>query len=380
MTTTDLSRRVAGPSWTEVADLAGSRPRSETAATLRALEVWLWTVAGLVLAIIGVGGATRLTDSGLSITEWQPILGAIPPLSDAAWQAAFAKYQQIPQYMLLNKGMSLDAFKTIYWWEWSHRQLGRLIGLAYALPLLVFLVSGRVPGRWRPALVGIALLIGLQGAVGWYMVQSGLAGDRIAVSPVRLTLHLSIAFAILGALVWFALGIRAARLENGRPSGEMGVLPVSRIAMILAAALVALIYLQVVLGGFVAGTRAGLSYNTWPLMDGALVPSGLLLLDPWWRNLIENVTTVQFNHRMAAYACVALAALMVVLLWQNPLHLWLAGGVLMGLLAQMVLGIATLLSSAGGRIPLTLGVAHQVGAALVFALAILALSRMMRRP
>jgi cytochrome c oxidase assembly protein subunit 15 len=343
--------------------------------------VWLWTVATLVLAIIGVGGATRLTDSGLSITEWQPILGAIPPLSDAAWQAAFLKYQQIPQYTLMNKGMSLDAFKTIYWWEWGHRQLGRLIGLAYVLPLVAFLVGGRVPSRWRSPLLGIALLIGLQGAVGWYMVQSGLAGDRIAVSPVRLTLHLSIAFAILGALVWLALGIRAARLDHGAPLSETRApVPAERCVAILSVALVALIYLQVILGGLVAGTRAGLSYNTWPLMDGALVPSGLLLLEPWWRNLIENVTTVQFNHRMAAYACVVVAALTVVGLRKNPSHFWPAAVVLVALLAQMALGIATLLASAGGRIPLTLGVVHQVGAAMVFVLAILALSRMMRRP
>ena len=329
----------------------------------RAVSTWLFAVAGLVIAMVAVGGATRLTDSGLSITEWKPILGAIPPLSDADWQDAFDKYKQIPEYKEVNAGMSLADFKTIFWWEWGHRFLGRLIGLAYALPLALFWLSGRIgPGKRAP-LLALLLLGGLQGFVGWYMVQSGLV-DRVDVSHYRLALHLALAFCILGGLVWMALTLAIqdplSRLQT-----------CSRAVHWRAGLLVALLLAQVILGAFVAGTKAGLTYNTWPLMDGDWLPPGLLDLSPWYVNVVENLTMIQFNHRIMAYVIVALA------LWQA----WslrvaesgavAASGVLLAvlMLAQAALGIWTLLA-AEGAIPIGLGVIHQTGAAIVFAVAV----------
>ena len=325
----------------------------------RAIQAWLFAVAGLVFLMIVVGGATRLTDSGLSITEWQPILGAIPPLSEAHWQAAFAKYQEIPEYHLVNKGMSLEAFKAIYRWEWGHRFLGRLIGVAFAVPLAAFWLAGAVRPGLGAKLAAVLALGALQGAVGWYMVKSGLV-DRIDVSHYRLALHLLIAFVILGLLVWLALdaGAEQKPRDEARARGTG-----------LAGLIAGLVLLQVVLGALVAGLKAGLAYNTWPLMDGALIPDGLWELSPGYLNLFENVATVQFNHRLAAYAVTGLV------LWQlwRELQagadggrrlpaLWLAGAVL----AQVGLGIATLLNA----VPLSLGLAHQGGAAVVFGLAV----------
>lgn len=356
--------------WVAVARLGSDEADSRS--SLAAIATWLFIVAALVVIIIGVGGATRLTDSGLSITEWSPIMGAIPPLSDADWQAAFAKYQSIPQYQILNKGMGLDAFKTIFWWEWGHRQLGRVIGLAYVLPLLGFLVAGWVPRRLILPLLAIGPLIALQGVVGWFMVKSGLSPNQIAVSPYRLTLHLSLAFAVLGLLLWQALRVRHTMRGEAFAPGRMTV------GTVTAGLLVAGLYLQIVLGGFVAGTRAGLTYNTWPLMDGALIPAGLGMLEPWYLNLTENITTVQFNHRMLAYAIMILAAAHAIGLFVRRHHdRATAGLVAAGVFAQAGLGIVTLLAATGGRIPLLLGVSHQVGAAILFALAILHLSRMM---
>ena len=330
-----------------------------------AVRAWLWLVAALVVAMITVGGATRLTDSGLSITEWQPLLGVIPPLSEADWQTAFAKYKQIPEYRDVNAGMSLEAFKFIYWWEWSHRFLGRFIGVAFALPLAAFWISGRLPPRLAPKLVGVLALGALQGAVGWYMVRSGLV-DRVDVSHYRLALHLGLAFLILALVVWLALGVQdgmgAATSKTHR-----------RVAMLL----VALVLLQVVLGALVAGLKAGLAYNTWPLMDGKLVPNGLGALSPWWLNLFENVTTVQFNHRMAAYV-LALAALwhaMALARGAGEPVVARSGAVLAAaVVAQMALGIWTLLWS----VPLWLGLAHQAGAAGVLVVAVWHLHRVNR--
>lgn len=363
------ARPERGPGWVAVARLEDDRARA--LASHRAIATWLFTVAALVVVIIGVGGATRLTGSGLSITEWSPILGAIPPLSDTDWQMAFAKYRTIPQYQLVNTGMSLDAFKSIYWWEWGHRQLGRVIGLAYVLPLLGFLIAGRIPRRFILPLLIIGPLIGLQGAVGWFMVQSGFSANQIAVSPYRLTLHLALAFAVLGALLWQALKIQRGARDSAPAPAEWTAQPT------VAGLLVAGLYLQIILGGFVAGTRAGLTYNSWPLMDGALVPAGLGILEPWYRNLTENITTVQFDHRVLAYV-VALLAIGHALAILHARHRGRTMAVLvaLGIVAQAGLGIATLLSVTDGRIPILLGVAHQVGAALVFALAILHLSRM----
>jgi heme a synthase len=327
----------------------------------RAVRTWLWVIFALVFAMIVVGGATRLTDSGLSITEWKPLLGAIPPLSAADWQDAFAKYQSIPQYLSVNKGMSLDAFKVIFWWEWAHRFLGRIIGFAFAVPLALFWWRGWIERGLAPKLLGLFVLGGLQGAVGWYMVSSGLV-DRIDVSQYRLALHLSIAFAILGALVWLILDLAPRRSEPRMQT-------LSPLQRCVAYALMLLVFSQVAVGGFVAGLKAGRAYNTWPFMDGQLIPDGFARLSPWWLNLTENMATVQFNHRLTAYVLVALAV-------------WHAVGVAraaddervgssamvlaVGVLVQMALGIWTVVAA----VPVHLGVAHQGLAALVFAAAV----------
>lgn len=338
-----------------------------------AVRIWLFAVALLVFAMIVVGGATRLTDSGLSITEWQPLLGAIPPLTEAHWLEAFEKYRQIPEYHLVNKGMSLEEFKFIYWWEWSHRFLGRFIGVAFALPLIAFWVAGRLPRGLTPKLLGILALGGLQGFLGWYMVKSGLV-ERIDVSHYRLALHLSTAFLILALLVWTALDLGA------RPTA-IRLVTLKPIHRRIAWALVVLVMVQVALGAFVAGLKAGLTYNTWPLMDGRFVPNGLFTLEPWVSNFFENVTTVQFDHRMVAYVLVGLA------LWHafalrgvDDERIVVSGAVLAtATVFQMALGIWTLLA-AQGAIPIGLGLAHQGGAAIVLALAVWHLHRVLRSP
>ena len=327
----------------------------------RAVEVWLWTIAVLVFAMVVVGGATRLTDSGLSITEWQPLLGAIPPLNDADWQAAFEKYKQIPQYQLVNKGMALPDFKFIYWWEWSHRFLGRLIGVVFALPFLIFWATGRLRRGLVAKLAGVLALGAVQAAIGWYMVKSGLA-DRTSVSQYRLALHLATAFAILGLVVWLA---REAASGRAAITGDAATPAVKK----RAAWLLALIGLQVVLGAFVAGLRAGLVYNTWPTMNGAWVPDGMWKIQPLIFNLFETIETVQFNHRLMAYI-VGLAALYHVYriaslaLDRRIVH---SGRVLLAaIFAQMMLGIATLFA----HVPLALGLMHQAGAAIVLMIAV----------
>lgn len=326
----------------------------------RAIAIWLFVICALVSAMILIGGLTRLTDSGLSITEWRPVTGAIPPLSDADWQSEFAKYQQIPEYQIVNKGMSLDAFKTIYWWEWSHRFLGRLVGVAFFFPFLFFLAKGWVsrPLMWR--LLGVFVLGGLQGALGWFMVKSGLA-DRVDVSQYRLVAHLGLAFIIFAGAFWIALSL--LRKDDG-PSAEARK-QYGRWALGFAG----LVYFQILLGGFVAGTDAGLTYNTWPLMDGSVVPDGLFQHSPWFVNFFENVTTIQFQHRMVAYI-VAIAA---VVLW------WKGGQVglrrradlvrhhLLGFVGlQIVIGIVTLLYVA----PVALSALHQAMAIVLFATAL----------
>lgn len=336
------------------------------------VAAWLWSVAALVFAMILVGGATRLTDSGLSITEWQPILGAIPPLTDADWQIAFTKYREIPEYKLVNKGMSLADFKTIFWWEWGHRFLGRIIGIAFAVPLLLLWIAGWLRPGLAPRLLGVLVLGGLQGGIGWYMVQSGLV-DRVDVSQYRLALHLSIAFLILGAVIWLALGLETdncpARLRT-----------VTRGQRAMAALLAAAVLAQVVLGAFVAGTKAGLTYNTWPLMDGRLVPSGLFAMAPWYLNLTENVATIQFNHRLLAYVLLAAALahmVGVVRTADDERVARTAIAMFLAMLAQAGLGVATVLA-AKGSIPLALGLAHQGGGAVVWAAAVWHLHRISR--
>jgi cytochrome c oxidase assembly protein subunit 15 len=317
-------------------------------AALPYVRGWLYAVAFLVFCMVIVGGATRLTDSGLSITEWQPLLGAIPPFTEADWKAAFEKYQQIPEYHLVNSGMSLEEFEFIYWWEWSHRFLGRVIGLAFFLPFAYFAATGALTFRMGLRCAVIFVLGGLQGVLGWYMVASGLV-DRVDVSQYRLAAHLTLATVIFAATLWvaFGLGTRRRRPDEGREW--------------MALLIVALIVVQVAAGGFVAGLDAGMGYNTWPLMEGELVPNGLFFANPWWRNIFENAMTVQFNHRMLAYViavCVAGYAYVV--------QTKASALILLAVILQIALGIWTLL----WQVPLWLGLAHQGGAMLVLAAAI----------
>jgi cytochrome c oxidase assembly protein subunit 15 len=321
------------------------------------IRLWLYVMAGLVFAMVIVGGATRLTDSGLSITEWQPLLGAIPPLTHEAWLEAFAKYKAIPEYQIVNKGMSLEEFEFIYWWEWGHRFMGRIIGLAFLLPFLFFLFTGRMERSQVPRLVGLFILGGLQGALGWYMVKSGLT-ERVDVSQYRLAAHLTLATFIFAAICWTALGIGR---ERPRQFGIMG----NR-----AGVLVVLLFIQIALGGFVAGLDAGMGYNTWPLMDGQFIPAGLFIMEPLWRNLFENAMTVQFTHRMTAYFVV----LAVIAHWLiTPMRRQSddnarrgLNGLVVAVLAQAMIGIWTLLA----QVPIHLGLIHQGGALVVLAFAL----------
>lgn len=325
------------------------------------VRVWLWLVAALVFAMVVVGGATRLTDSGLSITEWKPLLGAIPPLNEADWQVAFEKYRQIPQASIVNKHMTLAEFKGIYWWEWGHRLLGRLIGVVFALPLVVFWLMGRLPTGLAPRLVGLLALGGLQGFVGWFMVQSGLV-DRIDVSPYRLALHLTIAVVIFGLLVSTALSLAPQ-------GGAIRMATVSRGQRRLSGWLLGLVLLQIVLGALVAGNKAGRAYNTWPLMDGHFIPDGVWALQPWFRNPFENLGLVQFDHRLLAYAIVVLAVwhwLALSRTADDERAVRSAGLLALATLAQIGLGIWTVVTA----VPLSLGLAHQAGAMVVFGLAV----------
>lgn len=324
----------------------------------RALRIWLGSIAFLIVAMILVGGATRLTESGLSITEWKLVMGTIPPLSDADWQEAFDAYKQIPQYTELNRGMSLDEFKTIYWWEWSHRFLGRLIGIVFFVPFVAFWAAGYIPRTLLPRLIGLFILGGLQGAMGWYMVKSGLV-DRTSVSQYRLMVHFGVAVAILGYTLWllFDLGARTAlRCNDGTVSW-------------IAALVLALVFLQLLSGALVAGLDAGQGYNTWPLIDGAFIPRGLDAASPWYFNLFENGLAVQFNHRMLGYAVVVVTLAQAIWLGLRRAPSPLIGTALtlaVLSLLQATLGVWTLLLA----VPIELGLAHQAGAILVFAAAL----------
>jgi heme a synthase len=326
----------------------------------KALRLWLGLVALLIVAMILVGGATRLTDSGLSITEWKPVTGVIPPLTEGAWQEAFDAYQKIPEYLELKRGMSLEGFKTSYWWEWGHRFLGRLIGLAFLLPFLAFWIAGYIPRALMPRFAGLFVLGGLQGAVGWYMVRSGLV-TRVDVSQYRLAAHLGIAVAILGYTLWLIF-----ELGRGRSSVTQSG---SRASAWIAGAVLALIYLQILAGGLVAGLDAGFGYNTWPLINGAFVPSGLGEAHPWVLNLFENPLTVQFDHRMLGYTVVLATILQagLVTLRRAAPELVTSAFILMCLaLLQATLGVWTLLLA----VPIGLGLAHQAGAIVLFSAAL----------
>jgi cytochrome c oxidase assembly protein subunit 15 len=342
---------------------------SESLVRRRAVRLWLIAVAVLVFATVVVGGATRLTESGLSITEWKPVTGTVPPMSEAAWQAEFDKYKTIPQFQKLNSGMTLGEFKTIFWWEWAHRLLGRVIGVAFLLPFLWFLWRGWIEPALKPRLWGIFALGALQGGIGWWMVASGLV-HRTDVSQYRLALHLTLACVIFAAIVW-----TARRLA---PCAEIVEAP--RRMRLGAGLLVALVLLQIYLGALVAGLDAGLTYNTWPLMDGHLLPpaADLLRLAPAWRNAFENVLTVQFDHRVFAYALWLIAILHAVDAVRSLRgHPAMYGAIMLAVVVtlQAAIGIATLLAG----VPIGMALLHQAMAVVVLMIAVIHAERLALR-
>ncbi len=326
-----------------------------------AVRAWLMILFALVTVMILVGGLTRLTDSGLSITEWKPVRGALPPTSEAAWLAEFERYKAIPEYQLQNKGMSLSEFKSIYWWEWGHRQLGRLIGLVWAVGFFGFLALKKMPPGWTGRLFGIGALGGLQGAIGWWMVSSGLSGSALDVASYRLATHLGLAFIILGLIAWyvFQLGRKDSDLLQARRAREAGL---GRMASVL----VGLAFVQVLLGALVAGIDAGRGYTDWPMMAGRFFPEGALDLTPVWRNFFEESGMVQFMHRMWGYLVFAFG----LWLWRRSRSSgnfstrrafdWVA----VMLFGQVVLGIGTVMYSA----PVHLALIHQLGAVVLWVL------------
>ncbi|WP_081173316.1 COX15/CtaA family protein [Rhizobium rhizosphaerae] len=335
-------------------------PLATQARDRRQLRIWLGVVILALFALVLVGGATRLTESGLSITEWKPIHGVIPPLTHAEWEQEFDLYKRIPQYSQLNSGMDLDGFKTIFWWEWAHRLLARSIGLIFALPLLAFWLKGKVEPRLKAPLLGILALGGFQGFVGWWMVSSGLV-NRTEVSQYRLATHLTIACLIFAACVWI---FRSLKVERRRDR------PPTRHSVHVAALITVLALVQIYLGALVAGLDAGLSYNTWPLMDGALIPGDLFLREPAWINLFENPKTVQFVHRCGAYLLLIVTFGHMIAsqaLAPGSTHARGATHLAMAVLLQASIGVATLLFA----VPIGLGVLHQAGALMVLAAAVM---------
>jgi cytochrome c oxidase assembly protein subunit 15 len=326
-----------------------------------AIRLWLMSLFLLVGIMIAVGGLTRLTDSGLSITEWRPLTGAIPPLSQADWEAEFAKYQQIPQFQLQHSWMGMDDFKVIYWWEWGHRQLGRVIGLVWGIGFFGFLLARKIPAGWTPHLLLLGALGGLQGFIGWWMVASGLTGTMVSVASYRLATHLGLAFVILGLIAWYVyqLGRTERDLLQARRYKEDKLFRLSTGLMHFS-------FLQILLGALVAGIDAGRSYTDWPLMGGQILPPDPFLFQPWWTNFFENPGLVQFIHRVSGY----LLLIFGIVVWlrgrqsahaatRQAFHL-----VMVALAAQIVLGIVTVITAA----PWEIAIAHQVLAVILWVL------------
>lgn len=334
-----------------------SAPKNE-----RAIAIWLFIVCAMIFAMVLLGGVTRLTHSGLSMVEWRPLFGVLPPIGEAAWQRVFEQYQQFPEYQKINFAMTLAEFKRIFLFEYSHRVLGRAIGVVFAVPFLYFLLRRRISWQLAPHLGVMFVLGGLQGLLGWYMVQSGLV-DRPDVSAYRLTAHLGLAVLIYGYIFWIALGLIAPRRQVVSGAGGW------RLGRIGAPVLAGLVFLTLLSGGFVAGNDAGLAYNSFPLMDGRFVPEDIFRLEPWWRNFFENLPLVQLDHRLLAL----LTVFATLALWLASLRASLGAGARQAfhvwaamVLLQLGLGIATLLL----YVPVSLGAAHQAGALLTFSAAL----------
>ncbi|MBK9019648.1 MAG: COX15/CtaA family protein [Sulfuritalea sp.] len=324
----------------------------------RAVAWWLFACCAMVFVTMVVGGVTRLTHSGLSIVEWKPLIGALPPLSHADWLELFAKYQQTPEFIKRNHDMTLDGFQFIFWWEWAHRLSGRLIGVVFFVPYVWFLLRGKLHGMLAAKVFGFFILGGLQGAMGWYMVKSGLVDDP-RVSQYRLAAHLGLAFILFGLMFWTGLGMLQTR------TAKVGAGDTATFTMRLGNWLVPLVFVMVLSGALVAGIRAGLAYNTFPLMNGHFLPPESFMVDPWWLNFFTNMALVQFDHRLIAWALMGLIPWYSWRIWQEHpeartpavvLTLWLA--------VQVSLGIATLLL----QVPVALGAAHQAGAMVLFGL------------
>ncbi len=329
----------------------------------RALTLWLGLIFVMLVLMIAIGGLTRLTDSGLSITEWRPITGAIPPLSEAAWLVEFGKYQGSPEFMLQNSAMSLEDFKGIFWWEWGHRLLGRMIGLVWGIGFFWFLIRKQIPAGYVSKFFMLGVLGGAQGALGWWMVSSGLTGRMVDVASYRLALHLGLAFIIFGLITWYVLDIRQSGAERlqARRRRQGGLMAFSTVLLVV-------LFLQVLLGALVAGIDAGRNFPSWPDMAGEFLPSESFELTPLWSNFFENPALVQFNHRMMGYIAFVLG---VVLWWKSRASAVAATrraftAMAVMLLAQVVLGIYTVLFLAQLDIALT----HQIGAVVLFALVI----------
>ncbi|WP_347916982.1 heme A synthase [Paracoccus marcusii] len=356
------------PVFQEVSDPTAARPVQTTGmidarprGARRAIRAWLVVLFVLVLAMIVVGGATRLTGSGLSITEWKPVTGAIPPMNAADWQSEFDLYRQIPQYQELNRGMSLSEFQYIYWWEWGHRLLGRVVGLVWALGFVFFWATSRIPTGWTPRLLSLGALGGLQGAIGWWMVSSGLNEGMLRVASYRLATHLGIAFLILGLITWYVLQLSRseAELMRARRAGEAKLFRMST-------GLMHLTFVQILLGALVAGIDAGRTYTGWPTMGGEWIPAAIWDGTLGWRNFFENPALVQFIHRMTGY----LLAIFAVVVWlrarrsPHPVTRGAFSVMIVAMAAQIGLGILNVIHAS----PLHLALTHQFGAVVLFAM------------
>lgn len=356
------------PVFQEVSDPTAARPVQTTGmidahprGARRAIRAWLAVLFVLVLAMIVVGGATRLTGSGLSITEWKPVTGAIPPMNAADWQSEFDLYRQIPQYQELNRGMSLSEFQYIYWWEWGHRLLGRVVGLVWALGFVFFWATSRIPTGWTPRLLSLGALGGLQGAIGWWMVSSGLNEGMLRVASYRLATHLGIAFLILGLITWYVLQLSRseAELMRARRAGEAKLFRMST-------GLMHLTFVQILLGALVAGIDAGRTYTGWPTMGGEWIPAAIWDGTLGWRNFFENPALVQFIHRMTGY----LLAIFAVVVWlrarrsPHPVTRGAFSVMIVAMAAQIGLGILNVIHAS----PLHLALTHQFGAVVLFAM------------
>jgi len=354
-----IFEEVSGSKQEKTVSAVGLIERNSQENNRGAIQIWLKILFTLVVVMILVGGLTRLTDSGLSITEWRPITGALPPLSSENWLLEFEKYKQIPEYELQNKGMSLSEFKFIYWWEWGHRQLGRVIGLVWLIGFITFFALRKIPNGWTGSLLFVGILGGLQGAVGWWMVSSGLTGTMLDVASYRLATHLGLAFVILGYLTWFILLLGRSEKILLQSRRNMDPKFVS-----LSTGLLHLTFLQILVGALVAGIDAGRNYVDWPLMAGGFLPPDPFELSPWWRNFFEDDGLVQFMHRMIGYTLF----LFCLIAWKRSrssgnLTLKFSFNLILAIaFFQMVLGISTVMYAA----PWEIAIIHQFGAILLW--------------